>query len=130
MCEGERADVVLMHATMSDGRNTQGVLVHPMVAAYYDPKTTMRALETELARADRVADWERAAAVAEAAIQVLDECDGQQPSATELPKIETGRLGRARPELEKRLGEAYRNVTHRLQIAAACAGAAQPGQPV
>ena len=128
--EGKRTDVVLMHATMIDGKDNEQVVVHPMVAAYYDRRTTLRHLDTELARADRAADWERAAAVAEAAIQVLEQCDGNQPSATDLPKIETGRLGRARPELEKRLEEAYRNATQNLRLAAACAGAAGTAQPV
>ena len=123
--DGKRADVVLMHATMKHGTDRTQVVVHPLVAAYYDRKRTIEALAKELQRADRAADWDRAAAVAEATIQVLDQQIGNQPSATEIPRIETGRLGRARPEVEKRLSESYANTTQHVLSAAATAGAAR-----
>ncbi len=62
-----------------------------------DPTKAVRV--TAEKRADRQGDWDRAALVAETAIQVLDQRIGHWPAGSCLPAIPTGRLGRARPDV-------------------------------
>ena len=130
--EGKRAEAVLIHAVLENGiDDSRSVIVHPQVAAYYNCTVTLKCLEEELERADRVADWERAAAVAEATIQVFEQQDGDRPSVTGMKGFGTGRLEGARPDLHKRLTQAYANATRHVRDAVEmAAAAAQQTRPI
>ena len=129
--EGKQSDIVLMHATMANERETEQVIVDPVVAGYYDRKKTMSRLEEELKRADLAGDWERATAVAEACIQVLEQRASYRQETTDLKGIETGRLERARPDVYKRLREAHSEASRQTRdLIAATAAASESADPI
>ena len=129
--EGRLKESVLVHATMADARESEQIIVHPVVAGYYDRKKTMSLLEEELKRADMAGDWERATAVAEACIQVLEQRASYRQETTDLKGIDTGRLERARPEVYKRLREAHSEASRQTRnLIAATAAASESADPV